>query len=150
MYGNVDNSIGANKLGFVKDCYKIYDVDGSGNIQAITDPDALNKLNANAKYALPYYERGLVLSNWLEDGSYLRLNTLTIGYSLPQNILKKVKLHSLRVYATGTNLFVLTKYSGLDPEVNTNGSYGGFPTLGLDYYTYPRSRTFTLGLKLSL
>jgi TonB-linked SusC/RagA family outer membrane protein len=150
MYGNVDNSIGANRLKFVKDCYKIYDVDGSGNLQAITDPDALNKLNANAKYALPYYERGLVLSNWFEDASYLRLNTLTIGYSLPQSMLKKLRLKNLHVYATGGNLFVLTKYSGLDPEVNSYGNYGGFPTLGLDYYTYPRSRTFTFGLKLTL
>lgn len=150
MYGNVDNSIGANRLSFVKDCYKIYDVDANGDIQAITDPEKLNTLNANALYALPYYERGFVLSNWLEDASYLRLSNLIVGYTLPEKMVKKVGIQNLRIYATGGNLFVLTGYSGLDPEVNTNGNYGGFPTLGLDYYTYPRSRTFTLGLKLTL
>lgn len=150
MYGNIDNSIGANRMEFIKDCYKIYDVDSEGNLQAITDPDKLAVLNANAKYALPYYERGLVLSNWVEDASYLRLNTLTLGYTLPEKCVKKIGLSNLRFYVTGGNLFCITGYSGLDPEVNTNGNYNGFPTLGLDYYTYPRSRTFTFGLKLTL
>lgn len=150
MYGNIDNTIGANRMRFIEDCYKIYDVDANGNLQAITDPSALTTLNAGAKYALPYYERGLVLSNWVEDASYLRLNTLTLGYTLPKNLMKKIGIENLRVYVTGGNLFVLTGYSGLDPEVNSNGNYGGFPTLGLDYYTYPRARTFTVGLKLNL
>lgn len=150
MYGNIDNTIGANRMKFIESSYKIYDVDANGNLQAVTDPTALAVLNANAKYALPYYERGLVLSNWVEDASYLRLNTLTLGYTLPAQWIKKIGLGYARIYVTGGNLFCITGYSGLDPEVNTNGSYGGFPTLGLDYYTYPRSRTFTVGLKLTL
>lgn len=150
MYGNIDNSIGANRMKFIENAYKIYDVDANGNLQAVTDPAALAVLNANAKYALPYYERGLVLSNWVEDASYLRLNTLTVGYTFPTQWVKKIGLEYVRFYVTGGNLFCLTGYSGLDPEVNTNSNYGGFPTLGLDYYTYPRSRTFTVGLKLTL
>lgn len=150
MYGNIDNSIGANRMKFIEDTYKIYDVDANGDLQPVTDPASLAVLNAGAKYALPYYERGLVLSNWVEDASYLRLNTLTVGYTLPTQWVKKIGLEYARFYVTGGNLFCITGYSGLDPEVNTNGNYGGFPTIGLDYYTYPRSRTFTVGLKLTL
>lgn len=78
------------------------------------------------------------------------MNTLTVGYTLPTQWVKKIGLEYARFYVTGGNLFCITGYSGLDPEVNTNGNYGGFPTIGLDYYTYPRSRTFTVGLKLTL
>ncbi len=150
MQGNVDVGIGSNKLAFMKDTYKIYDVNANGDIEAVTDPSKLAQINAGAKYALPYYERGLVLSNWFEDASYLRCSTLTLGYTLPKSLISKIKLSDMRIYATAGNLFVLTGYSGLDPEVNSMASRGGFPTIGLDYYTYPRARTFTFGIKVTL
>jgi TonB-linked SusC/RagA family outer membrane protein len=154
MYGNKDVSIGANRLAFVKDCYKVYDINTSGDLVAVTDPTALNTLNANAKYGLPYYENGVVLSTFVEDASYLRMNTLTLGYTLPKNLTKKASIQRLRVYVTGGNLFTITGYSGLDPEVNTfsnkstAANSGKFPTLGLDWGSYPRARTFTVGLNL--
>ncbi len=154
MYGNKDVSIGANRLSFVANCYKVYNVNSSGDLEAVTTPTALDALNADAQYALPYYENGIVLSTFVEDASYLRLNTLTLGYTLPKQLTKKASIQRLRLYVTGGNLFTITGYSGLDPEVNTfsnkstSANTGKYPTLGLDWGTYPRARTFTVGFNL--
>ncbi|HKJ41815.1 MAG TPA: TonB-dependent receptor, partial [Sunxiuqinia sp.] len=148
--GRKDYSFGANRLAFVKDAYKFYDVNSSGNLVAVTDPTALDALNQNATMHAPYEEFGLTLSKWFEKSDYLRLNTLTVGYTLPKMITQKAKIQRLRVYVTGGNLFVLTGYSGLDPEVNAqaNKSSGAYPTPGLDFGAYPRARTFTFGLNV--
>ena len=75
-------------------------------------------------------------SRFIEDGTYLRLKNLQIGYTLPKNITKKFYCERLRFYATASNLFTITKYKGYDPEVGQ----------GVDYGNYPQSRTFTFGL----
>ena len=75
-------------------------------------------------------------TRFIEDGSYLRLKNLQIGYTLPLTVTQKFRCTRLRFYATASNLFTITKYSGFDPEV------GG----GVDYGNYPQSRTFTFGL----
>ena len=75
-------------------------------------------------------------TRFLEDGAYLRLKNVQIGYTLPADITKKAHISRLRFYVTASNLFTITKYSGYDPEV------GG----GVDYGNYPQSRTFTFGL----
>jgi TonB-dependent starch-binding outer membrane protein SusC len=82
------------------------------------------------------------ISDWyLEDGSYLRVKNLTIGYSLPKSILARVAQNaSMRIYLSGENLLTFTKYSGIDPEV------GG---VGLDVGTYPVFRTLTAGVSLN-
>jgi iron complex outermembrane receptor protein len=92
-------------------------------------------------------------SRWIEDASFFRLDRLTLGYNVPSGFTSY--LRRARVYASARNLFVLTPYSGYDPEVNTNvtGQDLGFRTLarparGIDYASYPRSRTFTLGVEL--
>ena len=150
MMGNKDNSLGANRLAFVADCWKMYDIDAAtGNLVAVTTPDELRALNANAKYALPYSEYGIVSSEFIEDASYLRLNTLTIGYTFPKALTKKVGISNLRAYITGGNLFCITGYNGLDPDVNTAPTTGGFPTPGYDYLAYPKARTFTFGLNVA-
>jgi TonB-linked SusC/RagA family outer membrane protein len=92
-----------------------------------------------------------VLTDWaVEDGSYVRLNNVTIGYTLPINQMKKSIISSVRLYVTGSNLALWTNYSGYDPDANTSRSddAGGFSSLtpGLDYSAYPRSRSFTFGL----
>lgn len=76
---------------------------------------------------------------FVENGSYLRLKNLQIGYSLPSRIVNKIGISRLRIYLTGSNLFTATKYTGYDPEV------GG----GVDYGNYPQSRTVTLGVNLN-
>ncbi|MFL9484956.1 SusC/RagA family TonB-linked outer membrane protein [Chitinophagaceae bacterium LWZ2-11] len=92
-----------------------------------------------------YYGGGYA-SRYVEDGSYLRLKTASLGYSFPQPLLKRLKLKSFRAYFSGQNLLTWTKYSGLDPEVNT---YPSALTGGFDYSSYPRARTYTVGVNLS-
>lgn len=151
MMGNKDNSLGSNRLAIAADCFRIYDVDAQGDLYAVTTPEGLNALNQNAKYALPYSEYGLVDSRFIEDASYLRLQTLTVGYTLPQKWLRKIHIQKIRVYFTGSNLFCLAGYSGLDPDVNTNFNAGknGFPTPNYDFNSYPKARTYTFGLNVT-
>ena len=149
MMGNKDNSLGANRLSFVADAWKMYDVNAAGDLVPVTDPEGLRDLNANARYGLPYSEYGIVSSDFIEDASYLRLNTLTLGYTFPDKWMQKAKISKLRVYFTGGNLFCIAGYKGLDPDVNTTPVTGGFPTPAYDYLSYPKARTFTFGLNLS-
>ncbi len=90
---------------------------------------------------------GAVIHSWaVEDGSFLRLNNLTIGYSLPREIISKFGISNFRLFATGRNLKLWTNYSGYDPEVSSNRN----PlTPGIDYSSYPRSRSYTFGLNLT-
>ena len=150
MMGNKDTSFGWNRLAVASDTWKMYDVDASGDLVAVTDPAALAKLNSGVKYALPYYEYGLVNSEFIEDASYLRLNTLTLGYTIPKQLTKKIGISNLRIYFTGGNLFCLTGYDGSDPDVNTRpGGNNGFPTPNYDWNSYPRARTYTFGLNVA-
>ena len=89
-----------------------------------------------------------VMSDWaIEDGSFLRLNTLTLGYSMPDDFVKKLGLSRFRLYGTATNVFVITNYSGLDPEVSTRRKTPLTP--GTDYSPYPRNRQFVFGINLN-
>lgn len=90
-------------------------------------------------------------TRFLEDGSYLRLKNLQIGYSIPESLLKTVGLSRTRIYASGTNLFTLTKYSGLDPEmtVSDNSKNEGDRAAGIDWGTYPSAMTIMLGLDIT-
>lgn len=88
-------------------------------------------------------------SRFFEDASYLRLRSLTLGYTLPKAITQKAKIEKLRVYVTGTNLLLFTKYTGADPESNLYG--GGSQNIqGYDYATPPLPTTIQFGLNLSL
>ena len=115
---------------------------------AITnDPARLQELNANTTMWSPGMTR-YIFSDWaVEDASFIRLNTLTLGYNVPAALATKLKLRSVRAYATAYNVFVLTNYSGFDPEVSTRRSTPYTP--GVDYSAYPRSRQFVFGLNLS-
>ena len=81
----------------------------------------------------------------VEDGSFLRLQNLTVGYTLPKNMTKKMGIERLRVYFTGSNLFCITNYTGYDPEVDIQNGL----TPSVDYNRYPRSRAYLLGINLS-
>ncbi|MGF1923405.1 MAG: SusC/RagA family TonB-linked outer membrane protein [Bacteroidia bacterium] len=111
------------------------------------DPAELEAMNANTTLWSPYM-RAFVLSDWaVEDGSFLRLSTVTLGYTLPQRISDKIKMKKLRVYASGYNLWLLTNYSGFDPEVSTRRQTSLTP--GVDYSAYPRSKSFVFGLNVN-
>lgn len=151
LWGNKDNDLGANRLALVNDCFKLFAPDANGDLQMVTDPDQLRAMNRGAKYAVAHSEYGITSSQFLEDASYLRLQNLTIGYTLPKQWTKKVGIQNCRIYATGSNLFCLTGYSGLDPDVNTNTNAGGegFPTPNYDYNAYPKTRSYTFGLNVT-
>ena len=150
LYGAKDNMFGANRLAFAKDAYSPYRWNG-GELEFVSDPAELDRMNANATMHTPTSMKGMLFDKWVEDASFLRLKNLTIGYTLPKEWVKKIGLKNLRAYFTATNLLTFTKYTGLDPEVNTNrsGSYG-FPTPGIDRGAYPIAKTFTFGLNVTL
>tara|TARA_R110002049_G_scaffold4179_5_gene29815 strand:+ start:24591 stop:27845 length:3255 start_codon:yes stop_codon:yes gene_type:complete len=115
--------------------------------QLVTDPSQLEALNANTSMWSPYMQNR-VFSDWaVEDGSFLRLNTLTLGYTLPDSALSGLSISKLRLYVTANNVFVITNYSGLDPEVSTRRNTPLTP--GVDYSPYPRSRQVVFGLNLN-
>lgn len=113
-------------------------------------PDQLAALNANATEPVPitgpaqYY----LASKFLESSSFIRLNNLTVGYSFSNSLLSKVKISKLRIYATGNNLGIITGYTGYDPDVNTRRATSLTP--GVDYAAYPRSKSYILGVNLTL
>ncbi|WP_224998993.1 TonB-dependent receptor [Cesiribacter sp. SM1] len=82
-------------------------------------------------------------SRWIEDASYLRLDNVSIGYTF--NTSKIPFIQRARLYVTGQNLWVVTGYTGFDPEVRTNTNGGGVAPIGIDYLVYPRPRTFQVG-----
>lgn len=111
------------------------------------DQVRLAELNANTTMWSPYMSK-FVLTDWaVEDASFLRLNTLTLGYTLPQSLTKRVGINSLRFYCTAYNVFTITGYSGYDPESDCIRKDALTP--GVDYSGYPRSRSFVIGLNLN-
>ena len=148
LMGYKENGVFQNKLEMMNGCYKIFDL-SSGEPVRVHDPAALDALNANATLPLCYNENGTVSTLGIESGSYLRLNTLTIGYTLPKTLTGKIGISHLRVYGTIYNLMTITGYDGLDPEVNTDPTRTTYPTPGLDWGAYPRPRSFVLGLNVS-
>jgi hypothetical protein len=111
-------------------------------------PDQLAALNAGATIWQPLKGAGAFYPHsWaIEDGSFLRINNVTVGYSFPVKSIARIKMSQLRFYFTANNLAVFTSYTGYDPEVSVKGS----PlTPGLDYSAYPRSRSFIFGINAS-
>ena len=109
---------------------------------------ALAAANAGAKTANPISSNIALTDKYVEDGSFLRLSTLTIGYSLPDVWLKKAYIKTARIFFTGSNLFCATKYSGADPEVDTRSKINPLAT-GVDFSAFPKSRAFNFGINLS-
>ncbi len=87
-----------------------------------------------------------VSTRFIEDASYLRFKAITLSYNVPKPFLEKLKISSLKIYATGENIFTITEYSGFDPEVN---AFGGSNTVrGIDFGTYPQTRNIIFGLNV--
>jgi len=156
-YGN--NIYNANKIEYTTGRYQFRDMidvmaDGkrwtnldpeTGTI--VNDPATLEAMNANTSMWSPYMTRH-VFSDWaVEDGSYLRLNTLSLGYNIPSALVKKAHIQNLRLYCSASNVFILTNYSGFDPEVSSRRNTGLTP--GLDYSAYPKSKQLLFGINLT-
>ncbi|NDW08695.1 TonB-dependent receptor [Dysgonomonas sp. 520] len=114
---------------------------------ANANPARLQEINQNASIWHPIINSTIFHSWAVEDGSFLRLSNLTLGYTLPKKLIKKLMLQNLRVYATGYNLHCWTSYSGQDPEVDTRRSTPLTP--GVDYSAYPKSRSFVFGVNIT-
>jgi len=122
-------------------------IDANGN--RVKDPVVLAEIN-QGKTVPAYNGAGTdvkLYDEMIEDGSFLRINNISLGYNLPKRITSKLKVGAVRVYATAYNLGTITGYSGYDPEVSTRNSTGLTP--GVDFAAYPRSRSFVAGLNLS-
>lgn len=103
--------------------------------------------------SVPRYEFGNTFNNrfssrFVEDGSFLRLKNVALGYTLPRAMAARYKLQSVRIFASGTNLWTLTRYTGADPEVNTLD--GSTLAQGIDFYTLPQVRTLMMGINIGL
>lgn len=138
-------TINSNLLAIMNDRWRSVDDQG----QVVRDPDALAKLNANAALWSPSTSANSFYPHtWaVESGSFIRLNNITLGYTLPVAFTQRAKIKSARFYITGNNLAILTDYTGYDPEVSTRRNAGTTP--GVDYSAYPRSRSFIFGVNLS-
>lgn len=116
----------------------------------ITDPTELAAVNRGKTVAC-FADNGssddAVIHSWaIEDGSFLKLSNITLGYTFPKQIISKIGLTKLRLYATGNNLLTWTKYTGFDPEVSTMSSV---LTPGVDFGAYPKSRSFVFGVNVA-
>jgi len=130
-----------NMLDIMKDRWTNIDANGV----RVTEPAALAKLNENAKIWSPVRVQRWWLHSWaVEDGSYLRVNNVSLGYTLPKSITGKAKISSLRLYGTVNNLLTITNYTGFDPDVTTRRSDPLTP--GVDFAGYPRARTWVFVL----
>ncbi len=143
--------------------YSLFDANGN-YLPAAAQTDATSGLTEGASYDLlaaelasnnttasifnPVVNYSALNSYFVEDGSYLRMAALTIGYSLPDKLINKAHISKLRFFFTASNLFCLTNYSGNDPEVDTGSARSPLAS-GLDFSAYPKSRAFNFGLNLS-
>ena len=148
---------GATLLGIMKNRWHTVDQNGNAYEQVVggqvvgASPDSLAALNKGAKYWIPLVGSSSTTfspNSWaVEDASFIRINNITIGYTLPQGLTRQLHIARLRVYATVNNVAVITGYSGYDPEVNVRNNNPVTP--GVDYSAYPRSRSFVGGVNVT-
>lgn len=125
---------------------------GVENVSQEYYASAWTPANHSSNFARIYYNdngigNALPSSAWIQNGSFLKLKSFTVGYTLPSELIRKIALSRLRVYVSSQNLFTITKYKGLDPEI---GAQGGYATqTGVDNGTYPSSRLYTVGLNVT-
>ncbi|ACU05043.1 SusC/RagA family TonB-linked outer membrane protein [Pedobacter heparinus] len=133
----------ASTFAYFKDRWKIVNAAG----QRILDPVEL--ANANSGKTIPVFDGATAKrlhDTMIEDGSFLRINNISLGYTLPKSWLSKVKIANARLYVTAYNLHVFTNYSGYDPEVSV---FSDPLTPGVDFSAYPRAKSFVAGLNVS-
>ncbi|WP_461126650.1 SusC/RagA family TonB-linked outer membrane protein [Spirosoma aerophilum] len=131
---------------------KLYDNTANSNFYKLrlskginTTPEAVANANESVNNAAP------VSTRYLKPGAFFRLNNLSLGYNINTKALGiKRWVPGLRLSVTGQNLFVITKYDGYDPEVNTDRQINGISSYGIDYLSYPKARSIVFGLNLTL
>jgi hypothetical protein len=96
-----------------------------------------------------YYDNERNSTRYIEDGSYLRVKNIVLGYTLPKSLLNRYKVENIRIYANIQNLWTFTKYTGYDPEVGVNPQDSEGYTFGYDFGRYPAPRTISFGVSLT-
>ncbi len=139
-YNNISNIMS------LENRWTIIDPETGNNVMYgnLADPQRLREINQNATMWSPLMGRTLVTDWALEDASFLRFNNLTVGYTLPITFVQKLGIRNVRIYATASNLFCWTKYSGQDPEVSTKRSTPTTPNV--DYSAYPKAHNYVFGI----
>jgi TonB-dependent starch-binding outer membrane protein SusC len=120
-------------------------VSGKGN-QMATVLNRWAPTNTQTDIPVAASYSSITSTRWVEDGTYVRLKNVSLGYNIPERILLKAGIEKLRVYVGGQNLWTITKYTGYNPDVSYND---GNTSLGLDYGSYPSSRSITFGLNVT-
>ena len=148
FYGVYGNKI----LDYEQNSLESFQSQGSVSIQNISEQyyqNAWTPQNHSNTYPAINANDNTILNNvpssaWIQNGSFLKLKNLTVGYTLPQELVKRIAVSKIRIYLSSQNLFTITSYKGIDPEV---GSQGGNATQnGVDNGIYPSSRFFTAGI----
>lgn len=129
-------------------------------LESTTSTDALNRWVAGTNENTSVPREGYFLSSYgsyvnsrfVENASYLRLKSVTFGYTVPVYLIKEIKfIDGIRVYASGQNLLTFTKYTGTDPEVNSHSGNGNVNVAGgIDFNSFPAFRTFVFGVKVTI
>jgi len=152
FYGVYGNKI----LNYVQNSLQTFENRGFAGVENVSQEyyaNAWTPANQSQKYSRVSYNDDAIGSSqpssaWIEDGSFLKLKNLTIGYTLPVRLTKKASITRLRVYFSTQNLFTITSYSGLDPEIGLQN--GNATQNGVDNGTYPSSKFYTFGLNVTL
>ncbi|RYZ96509.1 MAG: hypothetical protein EOP47_23720 [Sphingobacteriaceae bacterium] len=116
--------------------------------EVLTDRYSASNLNGTLPRYNEWHQNNILMSDrFIESGSYLRIQNISIGYNLPALWAKKAMLSAARIYVSGQNIYTFTKYTGYDPEL---GSYNNsFTQTNVDTGNYPNPRTFTIGANLT-
>jgi len=142
-YSSAYKATGNNMLAKFVDRWKSFDNKG----QFMTDWDQIAAANVNAKVYTPTRGNYILTSDAIEDGSFLRISNVSLGYTLPKRLISNSVFSNIRVYATVNNLYTFSHYTGFDPEASTRNSNPLTP--GVDYSAYPRNRYMLIGLNVS-
>lgn len=142
-YQNINDIMSLDNRFTVIDPLTGYNVMFGGN----ANPARLREINQNASIWMPVMTSTPLHSWAIEDGSFLRVNNITLGYTFPVALTRKAMIKNLRLYLTAYNLYTFTNYSGFDPEVSTRRDTPVTPNV--DYSAYPKSRQFVAGINVT-
>jgi iron complex outermembrane receptor protein len=143
-WGNFDFAVNFNGVSG----NKVYDNTANANFYKLRLSKAVN----TTKEAIQFPEESInnaapISTRFLKDGAFFRLNNAALGYTFDTKKMGADKwLQSLRLNVTGQNLFLITKYNGYDPDVNTDRAINGISSYGIDYLSYPKARTVIFGV----
>ena len=154
------NSAWTNQLRSVKDRAQLVPIDsakeydGTGNIYNWYE-DITNVRVANSDTKIPRATTGdpndndRISTRYVEDGSYLRIKNITLGYTFPKQLLQKAKIENVRAYVNIQNLYTFTKYTGYDPEVGASTQDATGLTYGIDNGRYPSPTLYSFGVSIT-